>query len=54
MKVFTKWPALVPAIRRAGHEPVLIDSETEPEPMAPLPFTLPVAPPLEPEDDEDE
>lgn len=23
MKVVTQWPALVPAIRRAGHEPVL-------------------------------
>lgn len=23
MKVVTKWPALVPAIRRAGHEPVV-------------------------------
>ena len=25
MKVHTHWPALVPAIRRAGHEPVLVE-----------------------------
>ncbi len=25
MKVETNWPALVPAIRRAGHEPVLVE-----------------------------
>lgn len=26
MRVVTHWPALIPAIRRAGHEPVLVDA----------------------------
>lgn len=25
MEVVTRWPALIPAIRRAGHTPVLVD-----------------------------
>ena len=31
MKVYTKWPGLIPAIKRAGHEPVLVP-EAEPLP----------------------
>lgn len=29
MRVITRWPALVPAIVRAGHEPILLDSDGE-------------------------
>lgn len=25
MKVYTKWPGLIPAIKKAGHEPVLVE-----------------------------
>lgn len=31
MKVYTKWPGLIPAIRRAGHEPVLV-KDPDPSP----------------------
>jgi hypothetical protein len=27
MTVYTAWPALIPAIIRAGHEPVLVSEE---------------------------
>jgi hypothetical protein len=29
MRVVTRWPALVPAIERAGHEAVVVESEEE-------------------------
>lgn len=33
MRVQTRWPALIPAIERAGHEPVLVGPvEEEPHP----------------------
>jgi hypothetical protein len=30
MLVKTRWPALIPAIKRAGHEPVLVYPTVEP------------------------
>jgi hypothetical protein len=27
MRVITRWPALIPAITKAGHEPVLLPSD---------------------------
>ena len=41
MRVITKWPALVPAIQRAGHEPVLLDSDGEVADDRPSPYQDP-------------
>jgi hypothetical protein len=35
MIVYTRWPALVPAIRRAGHTPIVIDGSDPVPPDAP-------------------
>ena len=33
MRVITRWPGLVPAIERAGHEPVVVEDEAAAHPM---------------------